>query len=171
MSSCCLMSVRRWLFLCCTRVVRKIIINWSQLKSRTCWSTVLWRSCNEQIFIFRMLNSNFILKQERHRDCCCKLFVCMYVCMYVSQKEKFPATLCKRAVAAGWRFVSLWINLLQWTLSGCDAETKVTVHVRLGVAWRVPGHSTVGTQYSTISCVYRMSTYVRDPDLTGVLTF
>ena len=93
------MFAKRRLFLCCTRVVRKIITSWKRLTSRMCWSTVLWCSCSKQNFIqdaIQIYFSNWKLQMwcfpiqiqaERYRDC---WFILFMIYVQFKQRKSFP---------------------------------------------------------------------------------
>ena len=63
------------------------------------------------------------------------MYVYMYVCIVVKQ-ESFPLHYANAQLQldGGLYHCELVFCSVQWTLSGCDAETTVTVHFRLGVA-------------------------------------
>ena len=73
-------------------------------------------------------------KQKRHRDCRFLLFM-IYV-QLVKQKElKFPLHYANAQLQLDGGLYHCELSFCRkWTLSGCDAETTVTVHFRLGVA-------------------------------------
>ena len=168
-----LMSTRKLLFLCCTRVVRKIISNWSQLMSRTCWSTVLWPSWS---YFYSSFISNWGLphwcssvqslyrKQKRHRGCCFLLFM-IYVQLVKQEKLKFPLHYANAQLQLDG---GLYHCKLIYFYSGLCPVVMRRRKWRCTFVWGLP-EEPLDSEYDivcaySISCVYRIVTYVRDPD-------